>query len=562
MITKSVSKVSDIAQMGKEEKVGMALFFDEAEPMAAAIAVRGEGFYVPLKNSVPELLDAVISIFENCYVITSSGQLELKWLWRLRQGTGNVALDLEVTRKMLQVPTKGRTEFPLFELEDSPSLEHAAYVSQAVAWAMDILRIGTQDLEEIERRGMREVLSLEMFIYNLMCSMDRYPVKKDIILTEIKNAEDKIRSLGAEVYHELGTGPFPLNSTQKLGEVLFKKLGLVPIVKTAKGAPSTSMEALEPLKDQHPAISKIMAWRSENSVLSTLKSVWENHLWGDEIKCQWLTLGDDGTSRLYARNCSITSLPQSMRRAFVAPPGKVWMGFDYKAAEFRIFAALSQDPNMIAAIESGEDVHRKTWSLMTETPIEQVADEQRLAAKTILFAVIYSVDSPVYQISRALNKTDAWAKHALKMFFDVYPELEKTRHRLVDEALKAKTSMGVPVTTILGRLRYLQQEKDLSSLKNQIVNTHGQQTCGTILKMAMKNLWLAKNTEPILSSISSMIPVFDALWFTVDENVEVEQFVTEAKARVDWPLGSSLHPIWMESSWSRGPSWGEMAKLV
>ncbi|HLT26341.1 MAG TPA: DNA polymerase I, partial [Zeimonas sp.] len=178
--------------------------------------------------------------------------------------------------------------------------------------------------------------------------------------------------------------PFNLNSPKQLGEVLFGKLGLPVVRKTASGAPSTDEEVLAKLAEDYPLPRILLDWRA----LSKLKSTYTDKLpkMVDARSGRVHTSYSQAvavTGRLASSDPNLQNIPvrtaegRRIREAFVAPPGARIVSADYSQIELRIMAHISGDANLLRAFEQGLDVHRATAGEIFGIAPSEVSAEQR-----------------------------------------------------------------------------------------------------------------------------------------------------------------------------------------
>ncbi|TNY28166.1 DNA polymerase I, partial [Thermomonas haemolytica] len=191
---------------------------------------------------------------------------------------------------------------------------------------------------------------------------------------------------------------FNLDSPKQLGALLFDELKLPARVKTPGGAPSTNEEALEAIADLHELPRVILDYRSLAKLRSTYTDKLPEMVNPDtgRVHTSYHQAGA-ATGRLSSSDPNLQNIPvrteegRRIRAAFIAPPGRRIVSFDYSQIELRIMAHLSQDPALLRAFAQGADIHRATAAEVLGKPLEAVTSEERRAAKAINFGLIYGM---------------------------------------------------------------------------------------------------------------------------------------------------------------------------
>ena len=252
--------------------------------------------------------------------------------------------------------------------------------------------------EELEKNGMtglyREIeLPLCTVLYrmeNRGIAIDRTQLVQfgEMLAQRIEESEKLIYS-----YSE---GPFNINSTKQLGELLFDKLGLPPVKKTKTGY-STNADVLEKLKNKHPIIPAIMDYRGLTKLKSTyadglLKVICED----GRIRTTFENLVT-ATGRLSSKEPNLQNIPvrtdlgAEIRKMFVPKPACVLVDADYSQIELRVLAHIAGDAVMCRAFNEGLDIHTATASQVFGVPMDEVTSLQRRHAKAVNFGIVYGI---------------------------------------------------------------------------------------------------------------------------------------------------------------------------
>ncbi len=324
---------------------------------------------------------------------------------------------------------------------------------------------------------------------------------------------------------------FNLASPKQLGEILFTKLEIPVLKKTAKGAPSTKEEVLQELALDYP-LPKVLL---EHRGLAKLKSTYTDKLptminrATKRIHTSYHQSGT-ATGRLSSSDPNLQNIPvrnaegRRVRQAFIAGQGKKMVAADYSQIELRIMAHLSEDPSLVAAFADGQDIHRATAAEVFSTNPDAVTIEQRRSAKAINFGLIYGMSA--FGLARQLNIGRKQAAEYIDTYFDRYPGVLSYMNNVRSSAAE----QGY-VETFFGRRLYLPEINSRNGMRRQAaertaINAPMQGTAADIIKLAMISVddWLERSG---LTSVMIM-QVHDELILEVPEH-ELKQ-VTEGLA--------------------------------
>ncbi|WP_230970680.1 DNA polymerase I [Nitrogeniibacter aestuarii] len=290
--------------------------------------------------------------------------------------------------------------------------------------------------------------------------------------------------------HELAGQPFNLNSPKQLGELLFGKLELPIVKKTATGQPSTDEEVLQKLAEDYPLPKLLLDYRS----LAKLKSTYADKLplMVNRKTGRVHTSFSQAvavTGRLASSDPNLQNIPirtaegRRIRAAFIAPQGHRIVSADYSQIELRIMAHLSGDKGLLKAFAEGEDVHRATASeIFGVTPIE-VSNDQRRYAKVINFGLIYGMSA--HGLAKNLDIERSAAANYIDRYFARYPGvadyMARTRAEAADKGY---------VETVFGRRLHLpdihaRQAGRRQGAERAAINAPMQGTAADLIKLAM-----------------------------------------------------------------------------
>lgn len=287
---------------------------------------------------------------------------------------------------------------------------------------------------------------------------------------------------------EMAGEQFNIASPKQVGEVLFDKLGIKGGKKTTSGQYSTSESVLE--KIDHPIVQLILDYRT----LAKLKSTYTDRLviQADQTTHRVHTSYHQAvttTGRLSSSDPNLQNIPirgeigRQIRKAFIAPQGRVLMAADYSQIELRLMAHFSQDPALVQAFIEGKDIHRATAAEVLGIALEDVTADQRRQAKAVNFGLLYGMSE--FGLIRQLGFTRAESQSYIKQYFHRYPGIyeymQRTRQLAHEQGF---------VETILGRRLYTPDIDARNMMvrkaaERAAINAPLQGSAADIIKMAM-----------------------------------------------------------------------------
>ncbi|HXH37040.1 MAG TPA: DNA polymerase I, partial [Thermoanaerobaculia bacterium] len=333
---------------------------------------------------------------------------------------------------------------------------------------------------------------IELPLIPVLERMEARGIKIDVVLLREMSAKMALQlaQLEKEIYAEAGTD-FNINSPQQLGHILFEKLQY-PVLKKTKGtkAFSTSVEVLQELAGHGFAVPRlILLHRELHKLKSTYIDALPQLVTKDGRVHTSFNQAVAATGRLSSSDPNLQNIPirtelgREIRKAFVAEEGNVLLAADYSQVELRILAHISQDGDLIETFRRGADIHRATASKMFNVPEDQLTHDQRRAAKTINFGVLYGMSA--FRLSNELNIPTGQAKDFIDAYFARYPKIQEYLDRTLEEARRSGK-----VTTLFGRVRYIPEIHNKSftvrgNAERMATNAPIQGTAADILKLAM-----------------------------------------------------------------------------
>ncbi|MCB2222899.1 MAG: DNA polymerase I [Actinobacteria bacterium] len=334
--------------------------------------------------------------------------------------------------------------------DTGPDLEGAGRRALAVAALVEPLT------EQLEARGGAGVLrDLELPLVRVLARMEEAGIGADRgYLEELgQSLRDRLATLEQQI-HEAAGEPFNVNSTLQLREVLFDRLGLPVLKKTPKGAPSTDASVLQKLAEEHPVVERLLEFRALEKLRSTYVDGLLPLIGPDgRIHCVFNQTGA-ATGRLSSERPNMQNIPirteegRTIRRAFVAAGGHVFVVADYSQIELRILAHLSEDPGLLEAFGSGQDIHTATAARVFGADPHDVDPDLRRRAKTINFGLLYGMEA--YGLAQRLEISTDDAQEHMDAYFAQFPRVREFMDGIVERARNDGYT-----TTIMGRRRYL-----------------------------------------------------------------------------------------------------------
>jgi len=343
---------------------------------------------------------------------------------------------------------------------------------------------------------------IEMPLVPVLARIERQGALVDAQLLGIQSVElgDKLVQLEREAFAIAGE-EFNLGSPKQLGVILYEKLGLPVLSKTAKGQASTAEAVLAELAEQdYPLPKVLMQYRS----LSKLKSTYTDRL-PEQINPRTGRIHTSyhqavtATGRLSSSDPNLQNIPirtaegRRIRQAFIAPLGYKLVAADYSQIELRIMAHLAQDEGLLHAFRHNLDVHKATAAEVFGVALGDVSTDQRRSAKAINFGLIYGMSA--FGLAKQIGCDRKQAQAYIDRYFQRYPGvlayMERTREQASEQGY---------VETLFGRRLYLPeiQSKNAALRKGAertAINAPMQGTAADIIKraMVMVDRWLSES---------------------------------------------------------------------
>ena len=448
-----------------------------------------------------------------------------------------------------QVAGKGAKQKTFNQIEIETAAHYAAEDAHVTYRLYEVLERKLKEIPEL----LNILHQIEMPTAAVLTTMEENGIQLDLSFLDQLGQEfsNTILELENQII-EIAGQPFNVSSPKQVGDILFDKLGLKGGKKTSTGQYSTSESILE--KIDHPIAALILEYRG----LSKLKSTYtdglikqannESHRVHTSYH-QALT----ATGRLSSTDPNLQNIPireeigRQIRKAFVAPEGRVLLAADYSQIELRLMAHFSQDEALVDAFNHGQDVHRRTAAEVLNIALDDVTNDQRRQAKAVNFGLLYGMSE--FGLTRQLGFTREESQNYIKQYFHRYPGIYEYMQRTRQVALE----QGF-VETITGRRLYT---PDIDARNMMIrkaaeraaINAPLQGSAAEIIKMAMIEVdkILPKDQAKLL------LQVHDELVFEVDEAIADEIAIKIADA-MQGVVQLSV-PLVVEVG--KGKNWGE-----
>ncbi|HEX4917691.1 MAG TPA: DNA polymerase I [Limnobacter sp.] len=458
------------------------------------------------------------------------------------------------TIKFEEVAGKGANQITFDQVSIDSATRYAAEDAEVTLRLAHVLHRELAQVEQLNALYNK----VEMPFGQVLFEVERNGVLIDSNKLDQQSAEiaDKLKDIEAQAF-ELAGGSFNLNSPKQIGELLFDKLGLPVVKKTASGAPSTDEEVLSKLAEDYPLPAKLLEHRS----LAKLKSTYTDKLprMVNEQTGRVHTNYAQAvavTGRLASNDPNLQNIPvrtaegRRVREAFIAAPGHVLVSADYSQIELRIMAHISGDEALIGAFNHGLDIHSATASEIFGVGLNEVTADHRRTAKVINFGLIYGMSA--FGLAANLSITREAAKLYIDRYFARYPGVAQYM-----ESIRQQAKADGYVSTVFGRRLWLPEIKSpngprRAAAERAAINAPMQGTSADLIKMAMVELSAWLKAEKLGAKM--IMQVHDEVILEVPKGeleliqARVPEIMTGvAKLRVPLEVGCGVGNNWEEA---------------
>lgn len=385
-------------------------------------------------------------------------------------------------------------------LRDRMARENAANVFDGIE--MPLVPV----LAKMERAGM-------------LVDPDRLHSLSEGLATQIAEVERSIRDLA-------GDETFNIGSPMQLSHVLFDVMGLPTkgLKKTKRGYYSTNAKVLSDLARDHEIVRLILDWREKSKIKSTYLDTLGPLRRGDGRVHTTYNQTITATGRLSSSDPNLQNIPtrselgRTVKTAFSAGEGSVFLAVDYSQIELRLLAHLSGDEHLVRAFNEGEDFHAETAARVFGVPVSEVTPDLRSRAKAVNFGIVYGQQA--YGLSQSLHISMAEARDMIDRYYEAYPGV-----RTFLDSVVARAKQTGYAETMYGRRRHIPELKaknpQLRGFGERTAMNHPMQgTAADIIKIAMARV--SRRLEEEGFAAHMILQVHDELDFECPVN-EVER---------------------------------------
>lgn len=364
-------------------------------------------------------------------------------------------------------------------------------------------------LAKMERAGM-------------LVDPDRLHSLSEGLATQITEVERSIRDLA-------GDETFNIGSPMQLSHVLFDVMGLSTkgLKKTKRGYYSTNAKVLSDLARDHEIVRLILDWREKSKIKSTYLDTLGPLRRGDGRVHTTYNQTITATGRLSSSDPNLQNIPtrselgRTVKTAFSAGEGSVFLAVDYSQIELRLLAHLSGDEHLVRAFNEGEDFHAETAARVFGVPVSEVTPDLRSRAKAVNFGIVYGQQA--YGLSQSLHISMAEARDMIDRYYEAYPGVRTFLDNVV-----ARAKQTGYAETMYGRRRHIPELKaknpQLRGFGERTAMNHPMQgTAADIIKIAMARV--SRRLEEEGFAAHMILQVHDELDFECP-NDEVERLTT------------------------------------
>jgi DNA polymerase I len=440
------------------------------------------------------------------------------------------------------------TSLPERTAKGEEEADEPATARRAAAEALTALLVRPQLDTELNEGGLMDLFrEVEMPLLPVLARMELAGVSIDRDTLAAMSVEfgATLADLEARIYELVGH-PFNIGSPKQLEQILFHELGLQATKRTRTGY-STDASVLEELRNKHEAVGLILEHRQISKMKGTYVDALPSLVGSDGRLHTTYQQAVAATGRLSSidpnlQNITIRSaLGRRIRRAFVAPPGRLLLGADYSQQELRILAHVSGDPGLKADFAAHSDIHLAAAARVLGVAADDVTPQIRSVAKMINYGIAYGLSD--FGLADRLKIPREEAQRFIADYFTAYPGI---RRYTVEIRMLAR-DQGF-VTTLLGRRRYIPELTARngalrSAGERMAINMPIQGTAADGMKIAMVRMDAAMRERGLRSRM--LLQVHDELVFETDEDelpalAELAREVMEAALPLDPPLEVAL----------------------
>lgn len=371
---------------------------------------------------------------------------------RLGKRLESTAMDTELAAYLLNPSGSDYTVQRLAAEYGVPAAEYEDETAGAAAVLPGVCAALQRAIDENGQHELLETIELPLALVLGEMEESGFLVDRAAIGAYGEQLAAEAERLRQEIFEDVGC-EFNVNSPAQLGEALFVKLGL-PHGKKTKTGYSTNADVLEGLRDVHPAVDKILRFRTLSKLKSTYCEGLLKVIAADGRIHSSFNQTETRTGRISSTEPNLQNIPvrtaigREFRRFFIAPAGYKLVDADYSQIELRVLAHVANDAQMIDDFKSGRDIHTSTAARVFDMPEELVTPQMRSRAKAVNFGIVYGIGA--FSLAKDIGVTRREAEDYIHDYLKNYRGVAQYMERVVEEAKKKGY-----VETLFGRRRYL-----------------------------------------------------------------------------------------------------------
>ncbi len=558
------------------DEVIIKIFSDASHMRASSVSgisllIQDTYIYFQLNEVI---LDEVVTLLNDCHLKITGHDLKKEVFVLLHLGVENfdISFDTAIAQYLIQPERRNYNlndlaleylNIKMDETTENSQLEFFSDINKenctlGLQWCSVTAEISNVLKEKLKSEALTELYyNIELPLVEVLAQMEfsGFTVDKETLIVTGEKLKADIEIISGKIYDLAGEN-FNINSPKQLGPILFEKLDL-PFAKKTKTGYSTSVDVLEKLKDKHDIIPQIMEYRTLNKLKTTyidgLLPLINPHT--HKIHAHFNQTVTT-TGRISCTEPNLQNIPikqeagRLLRKAFIAEDDYVLMGADYSQIELRVLAHLSNDPTLIEAFMTDQDIHTITASKVFDVDPSEVTSLQRSNAKAVNFGVIYGMSD--YGLSENLHITRKEAAQYIDEYFKKYSTVKDFMDKMI-EMCKEKGY----VTTIMNRKRYVPEitsrNYNIRSFGERLaMNTPIQGSAADLIKIAMIDVYNALKEKKVRSKL--ILQVHDELILNVhkDEIDMIKDILVEkmekaytlsVPLKVDLNIGSNWYEL-------------------
>lgn len=561
VIAAHVNNIEKTRSLFLENKLTVNLIFIENKPVAAAIL----GSSLALIDSNSSEFELLLEELSQCsaQLIMPNSKVWYRYLY-LRGLEGNLVKLDPILAGYLLSPLA--SIYTIDSLCSGRNLIHQSFdlpedlsdqLSSLVNEMRSLPALCEQLYQEVCEKEMEKLLvEIEQPLARVLASMETlgFVLDADGLRAFGEDLDSDLAELTQRIYYLAG-GEFNINSPKQLGEVLFDRLGL-PTKRKTKSGYSTDADTLDFLKNKHPIVEDVLAYRKLAKLKSTYVEGLLAQLDSDGRVRSIFKQTETRTGRISSTEPNLQNIPvrtergSRLRRFFVAANDHLLVDADYSQIELRVLAHISDDAAMIEAFINNEDIHTKTAAQVFDMPEPFVTPQMRSSAKAVNFGIVYGIGA--FSLSQDIGVSVAEADRYIKNYLATY--------KGVKEYMASSIEFGKEhgyVKTMFGRRRPLPE----LSATNRITKAFGQRvamntpiqgTAADIIKLAMVKVFDRLKKEKMQSHL--ILQVHDELIVEAPENeaeraaaILTEEMQNAVSLKVAMIAKASIGENWLEA---------------